>query len=150
MANREKELRQEISTRFRRMRKALGRTQDHIADRLGVIRQTYSRYETGKLVPGISTMELLAKRFNISLDWLLVNRGPVFYQEKTKAPPPGPQPKAAPPTEIPKEEQELLDHMARIPMLRHKMLLFFQEFKLEHKELIESAIKENPDVREPS
>jgi transcriptional regulator with XRE-family HTH domain len=140
MTNKEKELRQEITVRMRRIRKALGRNQTRLAEGLGLVRQTYTRYETGKLVPGIYTLSLLAKRYNVSLDWLIADKGPMFFRLEPDSPPPLPEPplEANPGPEIPKEELELLEHMAHIPLLRFQILAFFQQFKMDHKDLVET------------
>ena len=36
--------------------------------------------------------------------------------------------------------RDLLVHMERIPLLRYKVLSFLQKFKLEYKDLVESAM----------
>jgi hypothetical protein len=44
----------------------------------------------------------------------------------------------------PYEVRELLQHMERIPLLRHEVLSFFYKFKLDYKDLVESSIKDIP------
>ena len=40
------------------------------------------------------------------------------------------------------EVRELVEHMERIPWLYHEVLAFFQEFKVEHKELVAAEMGE--------
>ena len=39
------------------------------------------------------------------------------------------------------EVKELLEHMEHVPLLRHEVLSFFYKFKLENRELVETAMK---------
>ena len=47
------------------------KTQQEVADILGISRSTYSEYETGATTPPIDKLCLFAIAFNISLDYLL-------------------------------------------------------------------------------
>lgn len=47
------------------------RTQDEIAEAIGVSRATYSHYETGRSEPAIATLVKIAELFDVSLDDLL-------------------------------------------------------------------------------
>jgi hypothetical protein len=42
----------------------------------------------------------------------------------------------------PKSPKELLEHMGKIPLLRHDILLRFQQFKEEHPLMVENLMKE--------
>ena len=44
------------------------------------------------------------------------------------------------------EIKELLTHIRRIPLLRYEVLGLFQKFKLQYKDLVESAMKDTPGV----
>lgn len=60
-----------ISEKLRELRKANGYTQDYVACYLGIVRQTYSHYETGKRTPSYNTIYRLASLYNISADDLI-------------------------------------------------------------------------------
>lgn len=53
------------------LRKTNNYTQDYVAEVLGVVRQTYSHYETGKRTPNYDALIKLADLYNISVDDLL-------------------------------------------------------------------------------
>ena len=57
--------------KLRELRKANSYTQDYVASYLGIVRQTYSHYETGKRVPNYDTLYKLARLYNISVDDLI-------------------------------------------------------------------------------
>jgi len=57
-----------ISKKLKELRKANGYTQDYVACYLGIVRQTYSHYETGKRTPGYNTIYKLASLYNISTE----------------------------------------------------------------------------------
>lgn len=50
------------------LRKMNGFSQDELADRIGVSRQTLSKYETGESLPDIEKCKLLADIFGVSMD----------------------------------------------------------------------------------
>ena len=57
--------------KLRELRKAHSYTQDYVATALGVARQTYSHYETGKRTPDDETLYKLAGLYEISVDDLI-------------------------------------------------------------------------------
>lgn len=60
-----------LPQKLKELRKAHNYTQDYLADVLGVVRQTYSHYETGKRTPDAEALYKLAGLYNISIDDLL-------------------------------------------------------------------------------
>ncbi len=62
---------QDIFMRLKRLRKDNHLSQSEIGHRLGLGQMNYSRYETGKVLIPFSKLYLIAKTFNISLDYLL-------------------------------------------------------------------------------
>ena len=60
-----------LSTRLKELRKLHGYTQDYVASALGIVRQTYSHYETGKRTPNSEILFKLAGLYNIFVDDLL-------------------------------------------------------------------------------
>lgn len=61
----------DLSKRLKQLRIAHSYTQDYVASFLGVIRQTYSHYETGRSKPSVQTLYKLAGLYNISVEDLL-------------------------------------------------------------------------------
>ena len=53
------------------MRKIHGYSQDELADKIGVSRQTLSKYETGESLPDIERCRLLADVFEVTMDDLV-------------------------------------------------------------------------------
>lgn len=60
-----------INVRLRELRIKFGYTQIQIAKMLNIDRSTYAYYETGKTRPDITSLVVLARIYNISLDELL-------------------------------------------------------------------------------
>ena len=56
---------------LKELRKAKGYSQEDIAAALGIVRQTYSHYETGKRIPNVEILYKLAGLYNISVDDLV-------------------------------------------------------------------------------
>lgn len=60
-----------LGEKLRELRKINGYTQDYVASYLGLVRQTYSHYETGKRTPGSEVLYKLSGLYHISIQDLL-------------------------------------------------------------------------------
>lgn len=60
-----------IKSNIKLLRKRKGRTQDELANFLGMIRSTYSGYENGVSEPGIDTLVLFSNYFGVAIDTLV-------------------------------------------------------------------------------
>jgi len=56
---------------FHTLREQQGLTQEELAERVMVTRQAVSRWETGETVPGVETLKLLSRQFDVSINTLL-------------------------------------------------------------------------------
>lgn len=112
-----------------------------MAARLEVERVSYTKYESGKALPGHYRLNILARHFDVSLDWLIANKGPMFYKGKENA--------EEETGEFSAEMKDLFDHMSRIPLLRHEVLSCFHKFKLEYKDLVASSSNDTPPAEAP-
>lgn len=79
----------EFNNKLYELRKQKGFSQEELANRLNVSRQTVSKWEVGDSTPDMEKLVAISDLFGVSLDELILN----------KAPEPAPQ--AAPATEIP-------------------------------------------------
>lgn len=83
--NRDDELKNNMAERIREVRKCLDLNQGQLADHLPCSRSNLSQVENGVFFPGVSIMDALRKKFNVSLDWLFTGKGPMFIGEIEKA-----------------------------------------------------------------
>lgn len=60
-----------ISERLKKARTDNGISQAQVAGKLGITRQAYNHYETGKREPTLETLDKLSDIFNVSADYLL-------------------------------------------------------------------------------
>lgn len=60
-----------LGTYLKTLRKRNGYSQEFVASKLNIIRQTYSHYETGRIVPPIDSLYHLAKLYQVSADTFL-------------------------------------------------------------------------------
>ena len=60
-----------LPEKLRELRKAHSYTQDYVANSLGIARQTYSHYETGKRTPDAEILYKLAGLYEISVEYLI-------------------------------------------------------------------------------
>ena len=61
----------EIEKKLKELREKTGITQEGLADKLFVSRQTISNWETGKSLPDVISIIKLSKIYNVSVDELL-------------------------------------------------------------------------------
>ncbi len=60
-----------LSERLRQLRKMHSYTQDYVASYLGIIRQTYGHYESGRSMPSTETLYKIAGLYKIPVEDLL-------------------------------------------------------------------------------
>lgn len=66
--------------RIKKLRKALGLTQQEFADRLNIGRGTLANYEVGRNEPIDAVVTLICREFNVSEEWLRTGEGEMFVQ----------------------------------------------------------------------
>ena len=73
----------EIGNKIMELRKKKGLSQEELADKVGVARQTISKWELGETSPDLKQARELSKIFNVSLDELVDNDIKDILVEKT-------------------------------------------------------------------
>lgn len=56
---------------LKKLRKAYNYSQEFVASQLNITRQTYSHYETGRIIPPVNSLYNLAKLYGVSIDTFL-------------------------------------------------------------------------------
>ncbi|MCP5049776.1 MAG: helix-turn-helix domain-containing protein [bacterium] len=74
-----------VAGRLVRIRKQLNMTAPEMAARIGISANGYNKNESGVNLPGLAALQMLQKDFDISLDWLYFNKGPMHFKSKLKA-----------------------------------------------------------------
>jgi transcriptional regulator with XRE-family HTH domain len=170
-----KKIKQAVGLRLKTVREQAGCSMPEMAVRLHITPGAYSKNERGLNFPGLDTLQYLARDFDISMDWLIFEKGPMYNKEKDQREKELEQTAAAlkqtvqtleqnleglqgqleeerkkqekaaqamaNAIEMNPEVKELLDNLERDPIFYHKLMLNFQEYKLEKKELEESSKK---------
>lgn len=63
--------------RLKTARKGRGISQEELAPRIGVTKDTLSRYERGEVAPTAEVIFLAVVQLGVSADWLLTGEGPM-------------------------------------------------------------------------
>ncbi len=136
---------QEVGARLKELRGRLNYSRNEIANRLGITANAFGKNENGNTLPGIPTLRRLSGDLNVSMDWLFFNRGPMVYHEKLseKEAFSEKEKKAPRIEEVMPDVRELLDHMEKDPLLRHKVLLDFYKYKKENEKPEEPPVTES-------
>lgn len=126
----------DIAGRLIDIRKHFNQSIPEMAKILEMDASTYRKHEYGISWARIETLSLLQKKFDISMDWLLFNKGAMFFKSKSE--------------EIKKIDQEkkkieefeksfptmnelklLFDDMKEDPVLQHNLMLKYYDYKRE-------------------
>lgn len=57
-----------LKDRLKRLRKQNGYSQEQLADKLGIARQTISKWENGQAVPELNGLMLLSDLYGVTID----------------------------------------------------------------------------------
>ena len=74
----------ELNKQIKKYRRMMNLSQEELAERVYVTRQTISNWETGKSYPDIHSLLLLSTLFNISLDQLIKGDLEIMKEEISK------------------------------------------------------------------
>ena len=67
-----------MNERLKKLRKALDLTQQEFADRIGIKRNSFANYETGRNTPIDAIIVSICREFNVNEDWLRNGVGDMF------------------------------------------------------------------------
>lgn len=73
-----------MKDRLKKLRKVLDLTQQEIADRIGIKRNSYANYETGRNVPIDAIILSICREFNVNEIWLRTGAGDMFQESNEK------------------------------------------------------------------
>jgi len=66
---------EDIGVRFKTLREEMGKSQQEIAIDLDIPQSTISQIESGAIFPSLATVNSLADRYQIGLNWLINGKG---------------------------------------------------------------------------
>jgi len=130
---------QEIGSRLRQVRKALRLSQQELAEKFGYARATYVKNESGFTFPGVMAFHTLGNMYEISLDWLICNKGTMYHREEEPPLNRDAGGRQSPQPPLPEEVAALVADMDRIPLRQHEVLAFYLRYKLKNRELFDPA-----------
>ncbi len=114
---------QNIGARMRIIRKQLGHSGPEMASVLSIDRTAYYKNESGRNFPGTLTLYRLQKNFDISMDWLIFNKGPMIFKNKKQ------EEKKPGLLEQTPEVKKLLEAMEQDSQLKFEMLSQFYKYQ---------------------
>lgn len=140
-----KSLKSAVGNKLIELRQSLHYSSKKMGEYFKVSEITYHRYEQAKMFPGFTALYSAAQKLGISLDWLVCGKGPVYYKDIEKKNREEEKKETLQDylTGSSREEiKDLLEHMERIPLLRHEILVYFYKFKSGHKEMVVDSMAE--------
>ena len=127
-------LKGEVGGRLRRLRNRLGLTQARMAALLNIRTMALNREERGLNYPSALTLHSLATQFDVSLDWLLCNRGSMFTGKAESK-------KRESGDMFTREVEEMVYLMKHIPLVRHSVMGYYQKFKIDNQAFIDGELE---------
>lgn len=76
----------EVGSRFKRFREAIGKTQTQLAEELQVYQSTITNIEVGKTFPNIKYLHYFHEKYRLNSNWLLNGRGDIFMSQEEMTP----------------------------------------------------------------
>lgn len=73
------------------LRNAFNYSQEEVAEKIGISRQAYAKWEKGETIPDIEKCALLAKLYNTSIDQLYADAEPIEGFPESEELPPAPK-----------------------------------------------------------
>lgn len=153
MKIKKKDISREVGGRMTMVRKQMGYSRPDMAKRLGITSNSLGKNESGDSFPNTQTLHSLASDFDISMDWLLFEKGPMYHKEKRSIEEPEQQlavyekekPLASKEKEtvsipvLAPDVRDLVEQMATIPLLHHEIMAHFFRFKMENNDLFDEV-----------
>ena len=138
-----KEILAKLADKLKKIRHAQKLDVNSMATKLRIDKSTYHRNERGLSLPEALTLYSLGENFNISLDWLIREKGPMYFteerpvkivekiiekKEEEKEPP---KPHTLPPIlqDLEDDLKELFESMQKYPQIRYEILAHFLKLK---------------------
>lgn len=75
----------DIKSRIIAIRKERNLTAPQMAAELNIGSNSYNKYERGVFFPSLKTLTILTEKFDISMDWLIYNKGAMHFSTIEKA-----------------------------------------------------------------
>jgi transcriptional regulator with XRE-family HTH domain len=132
-----KDIAKTIGAKLLKIRQDNNKSVARMARALNCDRVSYARNENGQTIPNFFTIYNLGSQFGISMNWLILDEGPILLKEIAV------ENKVAASTPLLANFAELIEHMEKIPLLQHEILAQFHRFKEEHPAMVEKAMKTN-------
>jgi len=128
----------EVGLRLKEIRMKLKISQVELGKVLGINGSAVAKYENGVCSLNTRMLNILATKYNVSMDYLVSGRGTLFYGDKESN-------RIKNIIREDKDLAELFSLVSSISLVRHAVLSYFQRFKLENREIIQEELGKNPD-----
>jgi transcriptional regulator with XRE-family HTH domain len=137
----------DIKSRIIAIRKERNLTAPQMAAELNVGNNNYNKYERGLYLPSLKTLAILTEKFDISMDWLIYNKGAMHFSTIEKALRENEQLKQDLEEASAREEvsgraeaqdaeivtdpeiKELIRYLEDNPLFKHQLLIYFHRHK---------------------
>ena len=125
----------QVGSRLKEVRLKLKMTQRQLGKVLGINASAVAKYENGVCFLNTKMLNIIAAKYNVSMDYLLCGRGTLFYEDKDNSNFNRIKNIIAGDEEL----AELFSLVSSMPLARHSVLSYFQRFKLDNWEIIHNS-----------
>lgn len=151
---------QAVGIKLAQLRKIKDYTRPQMASYLGITGSGYRKNENGVSLPDLKTLYRLVMEDQVSLDWLIFGKGPMYFNDKERIAEidelkkqlalktekektvlaDNEKEKKVDRPDLKPGIRELVEHMETIPLLYYEILAHFQRFKIDNKSLVDSSM----------
>lgn len=136
-------------SRLKEIREYLNYSRQDMAHFMKLKMPSYYKNENRETFPSLDSLILLFEKLDISMDWFIFGKGPMLFNKERNRVRDLEQKLETLNKKVELEKtselNELVEHMKRIPLLRHEVLGFFHRFKRDNHELVENSLPNNED-----
>ena len=115
--------------RLKQLRNHFKYSLDEMARKLELSKSGYFKNEGGFTFPGLKTLDRLQREYDISMDWLIFNKGPINYTKKPSVQSLEEERGLSALRNVSQEVLGLVEYMEQDPLLRAEMLVHFYRYK---------------------
>ena len=120
-------IRKSIGLRLKLLRDQYKLSRDEMARKLGLSRSGYFKNEYGLTLPKLETLLCLEKDFDISMNWLFFEKGPIHYKDLLVEK--GLVKKTLSLEKTIPETADLIEYMDKDLLFRHEIMAFFYKYR---------------------
>lgn len=81
MSKEKTSIKKDVGARFCKFRKSIGKTQQQLADELGIYQSTITNFEQGKTFPSLKYLYHFNEKYGLDITWVITGKGDMISKD---------------------------------------------------------------------